>query len=453
VDALVMRAFCGAGFLFSPHGVGLRRGKLGHARAGLPPARRVIIIMPASGDLQARPRTIQHRMHHMENSPPTTVTTAPVAPAVTATSTVCFVIPTYNEARNIVALLRRVTALYRGARFAFLIVDDDSPDGTGRHVRAFADARVHLLSGARRGLGNAYVRGISHALTALGAGVVVQMDADFSHDPADARRLLARLESGGADVAIGSRYIAGGAVDASWSRARRLLSRGGNQLARLVAGLAPVRDCTAGFKAVTAEALRAAKVERIRVQGYAFQVVLLHRLLHAGARVVEEPIYFREREHGSTKLGLRDIFEFFCHVWQLRFASRDFLKFALTGLSGVVVNLGSFEVLLALGLHKLIASPLAIEFSIIWNFLINNYWTFADRVMLGRKRVRGLKFNLVSLLTLALSYASFIMLSAVWPGARPVWLQGCAILPAVVFNYFLNSSWTFRDAGRDARDV
>ncbi|MGR3984424.1 MAG: glycosyltransferase family 2 protein [Gammaproteobacteria bacterium] len=373
---------------------------------------------------------------------------------MTARSKVCFVIPTYNEARNITPLLRRVTTLYPGARFAFLIVDDTSPDGTGRQVRAFAraDARVHLLSGARRGLGHAYVRGISHALHALGAEVVVQMDADFSHDPADARRLLARLESGGADVAIGSRYAEGGAIDASWSAARRLLSRGGNQLARRVAGLAPVRDCTAGFKAVTAAALRAAEVERIGVQGYAFQVVLLHRLLRSGARAVEEPIYFREREHGSTKLGMRDLFEFFCNVWWLRLASRRiFIKFALTGLSGAVVNLGSFEALLALGMHKLIASPLAIEFSIIWNFLINNYWTFAGRVMHGRKRVRGLKFNLVSLLTLALSYATFVMLSAAWPGARPVWLQGCAILPAMLFNYFLNSSWTFRDAGRDAK--
>ncbi len=371
---------------------------------------------------------------------------------------VCFVIPTYNEALNVTPLLRRLCELYPDDDTAFLIVDDESPDGTARLVREFADGedenerrrRVHLLEGRRRGLGDAYVRGIAHALTALGADVIVQMDADFSHDPADARKLLAHLTAG-ADVAIGSRYVAGGAVDARWSARRRLLSRWGNRMARWIAGLAAVRDCTAGFKAIKAGALRAAKVENIRVQGYAFQIVLLHRLIHAGARIIEEPVYFRERERGHTKLGARDLVEFFYHVWWLRLVThRTFIKFAVTGLSGVLINLGSFQVLLDLGVHKLLASPLAIELSIISNFLLNNYWTFAERALTGRKRIRGLKFNLVSLMTLVLSYATFIVLSTLFPEARPVLLQGCAILPAAFLNYFLNSCWTFREARADA---
>ncbi len=361
---------------------------------------------------------------------------------------VCFVIPTYNEAPNITPLLQSVTGLYRGDDVAFLIVDDDSPDGTANLVRAFArgDRRVHLLEGRRRGLGHAYVRGITHALETLGADVIVQMDADFSHDPADAQKLLAHLAAG-ADVAIGSRYIAGGAVDAHWSVWRRLLSRWGNRLARWIAGLNAVQDCTAGFKAIKADILRAAQIEKIRVQGYAFQIVLLHRLLHGGARVIEEPIYFRDRERGHTKLGAKDLLEFFYNVWWLRLAShRTFVKFALTGLIGVLINLGSFQFLLGFGLHKFLASPLAIELSIISNFLINNFWTFADRVMIGRRRIRGLKYNLISLMTLALSYAAFVMLSALFPETRPVLLQGCAILPAALLNYFLNSYWTFREA-------
>ena len=361
---------------------------------------------------------------------------------------VCFVIPTYNEALNVTPLLQRLCDLYRDDNTAFLIVDDDSPDGTAHLVREFAagEPRVHLLEGRRRGLGDAYVRGIRHALETLGATVVVQMDADFSHDPADARRLLAHLADG-ADVAIGSRYVAGGAIDVRWSVGRRLLSRWGNRMARWIAGLAAVRDCTAGFKAIKAEVLRAAKFDHIRVQGYAFQIVLLHRLLHAGARIVEEPVYFSERERGHTKLGARDLFEFFYNVWWLRLANhRTFVKFVVTGLIGVLINLGSFQVLLNLGVHKLLASPLAIELSIISNFLINNYWTFAERTLVGRKRIRGLKFNLVSLVTLALSFGTFVALSALFPDARPVLLQGCAILPAAFLNYFLNSYWTFRDA-------
>ena len=365
----------------------------------------------------------------------------------------CFVIPTYNEAPDIVPLLRRLTGLYRDTDTAFLIVDDESPDGTARLVREFAasDDRVRLLEGSRRGFGQAYVRGMVHALETLGAGVVVQMDADFSHDPADAGRLLARLAGGGpgggADVAIGSRYVAGGTIDPRWHLGRRLLSRWGNRFARWIAGVRGVRDCTAGFKAIRADALRAAKVEDIRVRGHTFQVVLLHRLIHAGARVVEEPIHFRDREHGRTKLGIGSVLEFFYSIWWLRLAShRTLVKYGLTGLAGALVNLGSFQILLELGLHKFLASPIAIELSIVSNFLMNNYWTFADRAMLGRKRIRGLKYNLVALATLALSYATFVALSIPFPQASPVLLQACGIAPAAALNYFMNSCWTFRPA-------
>ena len=368
----------------------------------------------------------------------------------TAGPRVCFVIPTYNEADNITLLLPRLAELYPDPNVLFLVVDDESPDGTGRLVRecAAADARVHLLEGKKRGLGAAYVRGICHALDALGAEVVVQMDADFSHDPADAGRLLARVAAG-ADVAIGSRYVPGGSVDESWGFRRRQLSAWGNRLARWIAGLKGVRDCTAGFKAIRATALRAARVQDITVLGYAFQVALLHRLLHSGARVVEEPIYFRDRQRGVTKLGLDSMLEFFYHIWWLRLTShRTFIKFSLTGLSGVIVNLGSFHLLLQLGLHRYLASPIAIELSIISNFLVNNYWTFADRELGEGKRIRGLKFNVVSLLALGVSYGSFLLLSLLLPGAAPVWLQGLAIVPAVLVNYFLNSYWTFRESGR-----
>ncbi len=137
--------------------------------------------------------------------------------------------------------------------------------------------------------------------------------------------------------------------------------------------------------------------------------------------------------------------------------SRTFIKFALTGLSGVFVNLGSFQLLLNLGVHKLLASPIAIELSIISNFLLNNYWTFRDRALMGRKRVRGLKYNLVSLVTLMLSYGTFVLLSFLFPAVTSVILQGCAIAPATLFNYFINSLWTFREKtdgrAREQEDV
>lgn len=361
----------------------------------------------------------------------------------------CFVIPTYNEAPNITSLLKRLVQLYGDECVAFLVVDDESPDGTARLVREFAtgvDGRVHLLEGKRRGLGDAYVRGITHAMDVLGADVVVQMDADFSHDPADAGRLLERVAAG-ADVAIGSRYVEGGSLDERWHLKRRLLSRWGNRLARWVGGLRGVSDCTAGFKAIRAEKLRAAGLRDIRAQGYVFQVELLHRLICCGARVVEEPIHFRDRERGETKLGMANMLEFLLNILWIRLRCHiTFIKFCVTGLCGVIVNLGSFYLMLNLGTHKFVASPVAILISIFSNFMMNNHWTFGDRVMIGQKSVRGVKFAMVSFMTFLLSYSVFIALSTLFPRVFPVLLQACAIAPGALLNYYLNSRWTFREA-------
>ena len=150
--------------------------------------------------------------------------------------------------------------------------------------------------------------------------------------------------------------------------------------ARYIAGIYRVGDCTAGFKAIRVSALKRAFPLRLPVQGYVFQVALLHSLMLSGARISELPIRFTDRQAGETKLGRRDIAEFLVHVWWLRLLSRKtFIKFALTGLTGVVVNLGCFQLLLSGGADAYLSSAVAIEISIIWNFFLNNYWTFRDR--------------------------------------------------------------------------
>ena len=369
----------------------------------------------------------------------------------TGDARVCFVIPTYNEALNITLLLRRLTQLYGRPDTAFLIVDDHSPDGTARLVREFAsgaDGRVYLLEGKRRGLGDAYVRGITHAIDILGADIVVQMDADFSHDPVDAERLLGRIADG-ADVAIGSRYVAGGSLDERWNLRRRFISRWGNRLARWVGGLRGISDCTAGFKAIRAEKIRAAGLRDVQARGYVFQVEFLHRLVRCGARVVEEPIHFRDRERGETKLGITNMLEFLFAILWIRLGSHlTFVKFCVTGLCGTIVNLTSFYLMLRFGIHKFVASPVAITASIFSNFMMNNYWTFGNRIMTGRESVRGFKFALVSLMTLLLSYSVFVALSMLFPRVFPVLLQACGIAPGVLLNYYLNSRWTFHGAER-----
>ena len=220
-------------------------------------------------------------------------------PATDASAATWLVVPTYNEAESIAALV----AAARGhlpPDHRILIVDDGSPDGTGRIAEGLAgsDGRVAVLHrAAKDGLGPAYVAGFRRAL-AGGAERVVQMDGDLSHDPADLGRLLAGLER--ADVVIGSRYVQGGAIE-RWSRGRRLVSRMGSRYAQGVLGVG-VRDLTGGFKAFRAGVLEAVDLGSIASRGYAFQIEMTYRALRLGFRVAELPVVFRERGSGESKM-------------------------------------------------------------------------------------------------------------------------------------------------------
>ncbi|MGD2083714.1 MAG: glycosyltransferase family 2 protein [Chromatiales bacterium] len=357
------------------------------------------------------------------------------------------VVPTYNERDNIGALIEALQKVLPavGQDVHILVVDDNSPDGTAAVVaeKQRRYPNVHLISGRKAGLGAAYIRGMRYALEELEAGVVFEMDADFSHEPGDVPRLMGALQAG-ADLAIGSRYIAGGELPPEWGLPRRLNSLFGNLVARYLGGMRQVRDCTAGFRAIRAALLRAIDPETLESRGYAFQIDLLSRALQAGARVVEIPVRFVDREKGESKLGLSDILEFCVVAARIRVRRmRRFLKFCIVGATGVVVNLGIFTVLLRLGLDKYIASPIAIEASIISNFLLNNGWTFGDRRTGRRLHAKGLRFNLVSVLALGLSYSTFVVLSALFADVQPQIHQLAGILPAVVVNYLMNSRWTF----------
>ncbi len=361
---------------------------------------------------------------------------------------VVIILPTYNERGNIVALLASLQDEFQRIRHDMhvLVVDDNSPDGTAVLVRESMQrySNVHLVTGQKAGLGAAYIRGMQHAIDELRADVVFEMDADFSHNPADVPRLLAALESP-SDFVIGSRHVKGGSIPAEWSIWRKLNSAGGNWVARYVAGLYGIRDCTAGFRAIRATILRQVDFTALRVKGYAFQVALLHQSVTLGAVVKEVPVDFIDRKYGQSKLGLSDITEFILNAWWIRLrALRTFIRFAVVGASGTVVNLGVFSAALHANLNKYVASPLAIEVSIIWNFLLNNYWTFRERRTRDRTRIKGLKFNLVSLASLGVSFTTFLALSLLFPRLSPLVDQLVGIVPAVLVNYFLNSYWTFR---------
>jgi dolichol-phosphate mannosyltransferase len=216
------------------------------------------------------------------------------------------VVPTYEEADNIEPLVASALGHLPATR-TVLIVDDASPDGTGQIADRLAaehdDVRV-LHRRSKDGLGPAYVAGFREALGG-GAEIVCQMDADFSHDPADLPRLIAALDR--ADVALGSRYVAGGGIE-RWGPARKLISRGGSVYARTLLGLG-VNDLTGGFKAFRRNVLEAIELQTIPSLGYAFQVETTYRAVKAGFRVVEVPILFHDRRVGESKMSGRIVIE------------------------------------------------------------------------------------------------------------------------------------------------
>ena len=231
------------------------------------------------------------------------------------------VLPTYNEAENVEGFVEAARAKLPAAA-QVLIVDDSSPDGTG-DIAARLAARHENVSvlhrRAKEGLGPAYIAGFRHAL-AGGAGLVLEMDADFSHDPAYLPRLLEAAE--GADLAIGSRYVEGAGVG-DWGAMRRAISRGGSAYARLVLGV-DVQDLTGGFKCFRREVLEAIDLDSVQARGYAFQVEMTYRAIQAGFKVVEVPIVFRDRQAGSSKMDRSIVAEAIWRVPLLRFGQRRY---------------------------------------------------------------------------------------------------------------------------------
>jgi dolichol-phosphate mannosyltransferase len=226
------------------------------------------------------------------------------------------VVPTYEEATNIERLVAKARAVLPGDA-QILIVDDSSPDGTGEIAARLASEQeaVHLLRRPRKeGLGPAYLDGFRKALDA-GAGLVVEMDADFSHEPAYLPRLLEATKR--ADVVLGSRYVPGGGVS-DWGALRRAISRGGSAYARLTLGV-DVRDLTGGFKCFRREVLEAIDLDAVRSRGYAFQVEMTYRAIQLGFDVVEVPIVFPDRQAGNSKMHRSIVWEAIWRVPLLRF--------------------------------------------------------------------------------------------------------------------------------------
>ena len=230
------------------------------------------------------------------------------------------IIPTYNEIDNLPPLLEEIFSYAPEADV--LIVDDNSPDGTGKLADEIhnENGKVEVLHRpGKQGLGTAYIAGFKYAIE-HGYDVAFEMDADFSHDPHYLPDFLKAIEK--ADLVIGSRYIAGGGTP-NWSFLRRLISGGGNIFARIVLGV-PVHDCTAGYRCYRREVLESIDLDTIQSQGYAFQIELAYRVMKHGFKIIETPIIFMDRRVGKSKMSRKIVIEGFTYVLKARFSKQPY---------------------------------------------------------------------------------------------------------------------------------
>lgn len=318
-------------------------------------------------------------------------------------------------------LVREEFPKIKSHEMKILVVDDNSPDGTADVVRRHMKKSkyVELLQGAKQGLGMAFARGMKYAINKMHADAVIEMDADFQHDPKDVKRLIEEFDNG-YDYVIGSRYIKGGSIPKQWEAYRKFLSWAGNMFARVVLLFFTIHDVTSGFKLTRVKGfLDRVDLDNLLSKSYAYKIHILYEVVkEQNARVKEVPIKFHFREKGSSKIENEDIKESLRVVILLFLRSR-FFKFAVVGLIGFSINAVGLEFFrrfhfsegIALNFSHLEGTKLNLfsepsawaaaaagEVAIVSNFTLNNFWTFSSNKITYIPRIlwKFLQFNLTS---------------------------------------------------------
>ncbi|HSW89975.1 MAG TPA: glycosyltransferase family 2 protein [Patescibacteria group bacterium] len=386
------------------------------------------------------------------------------------------IIPTYNEKENIeklVPTLQDVFASIKNWDMHILIVDDSSPDGTGETATAFTkkNKNVHtLLGGDKKGLGAAYLRGMKEAFGSLHADVIFEFDADFSHDPQKIPEFLRKIDAG-SDFVIGSRYIKGGSIPQDWGWNRKFLSVVGNLVITVVFTDFRIHDWTGGYRAFTKKVYDSVGSEMSdpRFSGYAFQTGFLYKAVRKGFKVSEVPFDFVDRKLGKSKLGNEYIKNILVYIFTTRFDEfihGHVFKFAIVGFIGFIISVaGSFlfaavpavqllsaNLIQSTGFQFLnssfVATALATECAIISNFILNNFFTFADRKVISAKNAlpKFAQFNFGSLGALIIS-SVVVGVGTSITGEHAIsklfWLV-VATAMAMVVNYVIYSKFIWR---------
>lgn len=320
---------------------------------------------------------------------------------------VVIIIPTYNEKGNIERLIaileEEIFPQVKKHDMAILVADDNSPDGTAAEVRKLMRKweNIDLTVGEKRGLGAAYVRAMTYAIEKMGGEVLFEMDADLFHDPKKIPEFLKKIDEG-YDFVIGTRYSDGGSIPQNWSFRRKLYSIFGNLLVRAILMRFWIHDWTGGFRALRKEVFLKEKNELTKFQGYTFQVAFLHKAVRDGFTVAEVPFNAKDRVLGRSKIAPAEyIVNLLKYVIVTRFLEilhSPFPKYFATGFMGYIINASVLEVLFQLGFSPAVAGGIGSELAIIWNFTINNIWTFRRYKIteLQKIPIKFLEFNAVS---------------------------------------------------------
>lgn len=320
---------------------------------------------------------------------------------------VVIILPTYNEKGNIERLIsileENVFPTIKNRNMSILVADDNSPDGTADAVKKLMNkwGNIALTLGEKRGLGDAYLRAMNHAIQKMDAEVMFEMDADFFHDPYKIPEFLKKIDEG-YDIVIGTRYSAGGAIPANWGLHRKVFSIFGNLLVKTILMRFWIHDWTGGFRALRKEVFLKEKDRLATFKGYTFQVAFLHKAVVDGFKIAEAPFLATDRTLGRSKIApieyIVNLLKYVIVARVLELVYSPFLKYAITGFLGYVINAITLEVLFRKGLHPAIAGAIGAELSIMWNFTMNNFWSFSKHKITRPLKVlfKFPQFNLVS---------------------------------------------------------
>jgi len=374
---------------------------------------------------------------------------------------IIIIIPTYNEKENIKKMIfyleKEIFPKIKQHEMGLLIVDDNSPDGTAGVVKEVMKKykNIYLLAGEKEGLGVAYVRGMKYAMKKLSAGWVVEMDADFQHNPDDLLPMI-RATDQGYDYVIGSRYVAGGSIPKEWALYRKFLSVFGSLFARIVLWVPKIHDVTSGFKLTKVRGfLDSIDLDNVAAfdysKRYAYKVRILYEMVRLGAKVKEVPIKFQPREEGISKMPKNNFKDTLKLVLTLRWRdSQRLVKVVIVGGIGAIIQFSIFN-LLRLSLRPEFANTIAVEIAIISNFIINNMWTFKDRKIkaaqgIGKLIAKFGQFNLVSLGSILIQF--IVMKVGVSVFGRSFIIENLlvavGILIGLIWNYFMYINFVWK---------